>query len=340
MVTIYLALTIIFIGSALAIRGITWDEKARGIQKVTHTGYLSMLLVIVGFILSLVIVDNAHRDSLLQSEKLSSTVQFAESMRDEGNRLRSSLEEAKTRIEGFKSIIEVIRSESIEQPQTVISQYVELRPSELWMAPDYVYGGSIVKLYDFHGDILVLYGDEFRYEDEVTYLMQRCAARLEGYMFDEVDRVRAIRELEYCLRGQVSVNLVTSGRNGHSEIAIIGRSGRAMPWGIYNLSRRRDGGKVFVEATPHIRSEDWSWIEAVKDAVDRIEKIPPDSKIQVSITTLNMREQPSKQSPVVAKLLKSEELTVNKRKGLWLNVVSSSGMVGWVHGGYVTLLAS
>jgi len=91
MVAIYLALAIIFIGSALAIRGITWDEKAPGIQKITHTGYLSMLLVIVGFILSLVIIDNAHRDSLLQSEKLSSTVQFAESMREEGNRLRSSL---------------------------------------------------------------------------------------------------------------------------------------------------------------------------------------------------------------------------------------------------------
>lgn len=339
MIAIYFTLLIILCGAVLAIRGVTWDEKAHGIKKITQTGYLSVLLVIVGFILSLVIIDKSHQDSLIQSKKLSSTVKYAETSREESIRLRSSLETAKARIESFKSVVETIRSESVQQPQKVMAQYVELRPNEFWTAPDSIYGGSIVKLYDFHGDILVLYGDEFRYEDEINYLMRRCTERLGGFMFDEVDRVRAIRELEYCLKGQVRVDLVTSGRNGHSEVAIIGRSGRGMPWGIYNLSRQRDGGKVFVESTPRIQSEDWSWVEKVKASVDQIKKIPPHSKIQVSIKTLNMREEPSKKAPIVAKLVKSDELIVNKRKGIWLNVENSSGMVGWVHAGYVKLSA-
>ncbi len=339
MIAIYFSLFVIFCAAVLAIRGATWDEKAHGIQKMTHTGYLSTLLVSVGFILSLTIIDNSHQASLIQSEKLSSTVEYAETIRDESIRLRSSLETAKARIESFKSIIEFIRSESVQQPQKVMGQYVELRPNEFWTAPDCIYGGSIVKLYDFRGDILILYGDEFLYEDDIHYLMQRCADKLGSYMFDEVDRVRAIHELEYCLKGKVRVDLVTSGRKGHSEIAIIGRSGKGMPWGIYNLSQKRDGGKVFVESTPRIHSDDWSWVEKVKDSVDQIKKIPPHSKIRVSIKKLNMREQPSKESPVVAKLVKSDELMVNKRKGLWLKVENASGMVGWVHAGYVKLSA-
>ena len=50
-------------------------------------------------------------------------------------------------------------------------------------------------------------------------------------------------------------------RIGASEVAIIGNSGRGMRWSLTNLSGEFTHGKVYVESTPRIRSNERSWEE-------------------------------------------------------------------------------
>ncbi len=74
--------------------------------------------------------------------------------------------------------------------------------------------------------------------------------------------------------------------------------------GLITLADRYDGGKVFVESTPRVRSEDWSWIEEVKDSINQIKKITLQSKVQVIVEKLNLRKRPNMKSSIIVQLVK------------------------------------
>ncbi len=340
----YFAQLITFLAALLAIKGGTWDENANGLKKITRVGYFVAILAAISFFTSLFITYNSRKDSESQSEKLAQAVaktsiiesqldqslENEKSIREEAAWLRSSLEAAQSKIEGYKSILETIRAESIRQPQQVMAQYVKLYPRQEWIAPNHIYGGSIVKLYGFQDNVLVFYGMEtgYYYADKIQYLVRQC--NYEG--------ISNVHGLESCLRGQVKFDIVRPERNGHSEIAIIGYSGERMSWGLLGLSGRRDSGKVFVESTPRIRSENWSWIEEARDSIETINKIIPNSKVKVVAKSLNLRDKPNRKSSILGSLVVGDKLTVKKREDLWLNVENEAGNVGWIHGGYVELL--
>jgi hypothetical protein len=329
----YVAQVIIFLAALLAVRGATWNSKEKGFKKITLTGYLSILFAIAGLIVSLKITFNSEQDSRAKSEKLNQTVEHT-------RQIKSSLQAAKAQIDSYKSILDVIRSESVRQPQQVMAQYVELRPNRFWMAPNHIYGGSIVKLYGFRSDVIILYGSNLRYEDDIEYLIRRCVDRLgySPYSGRESVRIRDVSEMEYCFSGRVKFSIISPQQNSHSEVAVIGPSGVKMGWGLMSLADKYDGGKVFVESTPRIRSEDWSWVEEIKDSINRIKKITLQSEVQVIVEKLNMRNRPNMTSSIIVQLVNGDELKVNKKKGIWLNVENSSGEVGWVHGGYVEIV--
>jgi hypothetical protein len=328
----YIAQVIIFLAALLAVRGATWNRKEKGFKKITLIGYLSILLAISGLIVSFKITSISEQDSKDKTDKLNQTI-------EQTRQIKSSLKTAKVQIDSYKSILDVIRSESVRQPQQVMAQYVELRPNRYWMAPNHIYGGSIVKLYGFRSDVIILYGSNLSYEDDIDYLIRRCFYRL-GYsdFGRERIRIRDVSAIENCFRGRVKFSIISPQQNNHAEVAVIGPSGVRMGWGLMSLSDRSEGGKVYVESTPRIRSEDWSWIEEVKDSINRINNISLQSKVQVIPEKLNLRNRPNMQSSIIVQLVTGDELKVNKKKGVWLNVENSSGDIGWVHGGYTEII--
>lgn len=249
--------------------------------------------------------------------------------------------------------MDVIRTESIRQPQRVMSQYVELRPGCFWSAPNSIYGGSIVKLYGFSDIVIVTYGRYLRDDGEMEYLISRCADHLRyitpyrssrssfnryEYRMDQEELQNIKNELENCFRGRARFDIAIPSSDGHTEIAIIGESGRRLPWGLISLSRREDGGKVYVESTPRIRSEDWSWVEEVKDSFERVKKISPSMKIKSTVNGLNIRKRPNRNSQIIGKAKIGKIFIVKSREGPWVQIENDSQALGWLHGGYVEVV--
>ncbi len=141
-------------------------------------------MAISGLIVSLKITFNSEQDARAKSEKLNQAIE--------------SLHTANAQIDSYKSILDIIRSESIRQPQQVMAQYVELRPNRFWMAPNHIYGGSIVKLYGFRYDVIIFYSCNLHYEE---YLILECFDGLSHspYSGRRHVRIRDVSEIEYCL---------------------------------------------------------------------------------------------------------------------------------------------
>ena len=177
-----LAQFIVFFAALVAIKGETWNKDAEKLRKVTRAGYMTAIFATIGLIVSMKITYDSHQDSKKQSDKLSQvsadakavnqkaedlkrqlddtneeasdiqkkleqSLKNEEDIEEKSTQLRLTLEAAKARIESYESILDVIRSESVRQPQQVMAQYVELRGHGTWTAPNYIYGGSIIKLY-------------------------------------------------------------------------------------------------------------------------------------------------------------------------------------------------
>lgn len=349
----YIGTLVVFTAAIVAIKGGTWNKQAVGLQKITVTGYITAILALLGLIASIIVTHRNLSDVKDTSRKLSQSIKHAEDLKQQLSasmeieneirtktiKLHSLLETAQNKIKNYESLLDVIRQESTRQPQQVMAQYVELRPLRFWIAPNNIYGGSVIKLYGFQEKLLVVWGRYIRDARELEHFAYECA-----YVMASGERYNSHRSetLNRCDRNGLEIEVVEPNRGGHSEIAIIGPSGRRLPWGLITLSHRDDGGKVFVESTPRIRSQDWSWIEEIRDSLERVRSIKPSAKIRVIVDSLNIREKPSLNSKIVSKTKKNDEFVVLKREGPWVSVVPPQANrqdgVGWVHAKYVELV--
>lgn len=56
----------------------------------------------------------------------------------------------------------------------------------------------------------------------------------------------------------------------------------------------------------------------------------------VAAAALNLREEPSTKSEILAQLKKGERVTIQDQEGKWVKVMTKGGRIGWVYGTYLT----
>jgi predicted histidine transporter YuiF (NhaC family) len=87
----YFGQIIIFFAALIAIKGNTWDESKSGIKKLTTNGWLTMILALIGLIVSCVVVYQANRSSKVESLQLSEALQNTKDAKKSADSLRIQL---------------------------------------------------------------------------------------------------------------------------------------------------------------------------------------------------------------------------------------------------------
>lgn len=356
----YLGVFVVFLAALVAVKGGTWDNNKKGLRKITLTGLASIIIACLGFLISIGVTNSSKKEADINRERLKQTLENTENAKKKSKGLEIKLSDAlkkadeldkklsvtmenarvasekarklETQIEVYKALMVGIYAESQRQPQHVMGQFVSLKPFDIWPAPNRIYGGSIVKLYGFEGPAMVVYGpDSYRTREYFNRL--RYPQRHRSTIRYELDRI--IEELKDESRGRMRFQEVLPNREGHSEVSIIGRPGEGIHWAIINLSSEENYDKVFVEYTPRIRSETWSWIE---ERLAQLQELPSSGKVRVKGDILNMRQKPNIESTVVGKLERDTILEILEKKGWWLKVQSGESSIGWVSGRYVEII--
>lgn len=214
----YLGQLITFLAALVAIKGGTWDESKSGIKKLTVTGFITMVLALIGLITAILITYRTNAD-----------------------------------LEAHKNMLKVIKAESERGEQMVMSQYIRLDPFHAWQPPNQIYGGSIIKFYEFRSKLLLLYGEDRDELKELKDQLSELGRGVENMLLERIMDERLSESLRY--------RIILPRKGGPFETVIVGKSGIGMPWAILNLSDRYCDGKVIVVSTPRIRSGDWSWFE-------------------------------------------------------------------------------
>lgn len=241
----YLGQIMIFIAALVAIKGGTWNSKKMGLRKITLTGYLTMVCAITGLIVSIIITTQNSRENELNKNIAKRTENNTEISKRELQTTRYQLEKANSLIDSqnqklavsnsllqaYKEIIDQIKIQSDRQDQTVMMEFVDLRPNQSWHSPASVYSGSIIEFIGF---------DDDRYED---------------YR----DRIYRPYDGLYLAYGDKQERITIW--NGHAVTAVIGESGRGFTLTLSNSSAKRIMGKVHVTSSPRLRSTEWSWID-------------------------------------------------------------------------------
>lgn len=75
----------------------------------------------------------------------------------------------------------------------------------------------------------------------------------------------------------------------------------------------------------------------MKDLTDRLSKIGSESHYEtVTASKLNLRKEPTTRSRVLSVLNKGDRLMIRSQEGVWVQVETTYGRVGWVHSAYIT----
>lgn len=170
----YLGQIIVFISALVAIKGGTWKEDERGLKKITITGYLTMFFAIIGLVVSIITTRNSTIESTQNKDVAKRTETNTETAKQELQAAKNQLSKVKSQIDSqsqklttantllqaYKEIIDQIKNQSDRQDQTVMMEFVNLSPGQIWYSPSRVYSGSIVEFYGFEDGLYLEYGDK------------------------------------------------------------------------------------------------------------------------------------------------------------------------------------
>jgi len=280
----YVGQLITFLAAIIAAKGGTWDKNKPGPIKLTRTGKIAICLAFVGFITSFAITYQTNRDSAQKSKQLTQTETNTKEAAERVKSLELQISIMEGQLDTYKSILKIIQTQSDRQIQRPMAEYVQLHPFDLWKAPNYIYGGSIVKFYGFRNSLLVVYGDRINISRHEVRQIAAYVSRstFSDYPSDGYSRNSRFDDGVRDIFGErVRYQMVIPNSTDHSEVAIIGPSGQGMQWAVVNLSNEKNEGKVFLESTPRIRSVDWSWLE---------EKIKPDGTLIQSSSKIDTKK--------------------------------------------------
>jgi hypothetical protein len=182
----YLGQIIIFLSVLVSLRGKTWSSNSRGFKRITFTGYITILCAFIGLIISCIksyesaqeysedkkIIENTktntdttNKELLKANNKLSNAglrLAKADSQLTNAAKQIDSLNKklllVNVSLDAYKSVVQEIKNQSDRQDQTVMMQFVQLRPRSTWTSRSLVFSGSIVEFYGFEDNLLMTCG--------------------------------------------------------------------------------------------------------------------------------------------------------------------------------------
>lgn len=221
----YIGQLVVFLSALVAIKGETWNKKAKGIKKVTSTGIITIIFALIGLVISilntrLASVENTENRIKIENTQLNTKIAKEELQKANGqiDSLNAKLLVLNSQLFIYQDIISQIKNQSDRQDQTVMMQFVQLGPHDSWISPSLIYSGSRIQFLGFEDSLIVEYG------------------------------------------GRIEIIPEWDGRHA-IESVIMGESGRGFRIRLYNNGYKDIMGKVHVISSPRIRSTDWSWIE-------------------------------------------------------------------------------
>jgi hypothetical protein len=220
----YLGEIIVYLSALVAIKGETWNKNEPGLQKITLTGYLTILFASIGLILSII---NNHQASIenMKNKKIIETTEAntadsklaLQKANYQIDSLNTRLAAVNSRLMTYQEIIDQIKVQSDRQDQTVMMEFVQLKPGQSWQSPSLIYSGSRLEFLGFESELMLEYGSK-----------QELIPKWDGHAI---------------------------------ETAIMSTSGMGYNIRLTNNSNILVMGKVHVISSPRVRSNDWSWIE-------------------------------------------------------------------------------
>jgi len=140
----YLSLLVVLLCAVVAIRGETWKPSARGLRRVTGTGWTTLGLALIGFALAASI----NYQSKAAAERSSAQLQSA---RDDAARAANEILDLKAKLGIYQTVVQQIKDYAERQQQTVMVQSIHLPPGGRWNAPNKLYPGSRIEIYFMSG---------------------------------------------------------------------------------------------------------------------------------------------------------------------------------------------
>jgi len=161
----YIGLIIVFLTALVAIKGDTWNKKAKGIKKITLTGKLTIIFALIGLIISIVnlrstLIENAENRKKINSTEINTKASKEELHKANGqiDSLNGKLFALNYHLSVYQDIIGQIKNQSDRQDQTVMMEFVKLRPHEEWTSPSLIYSGSRIEFLGFEDYLIMKYG--------------------------------------------------------------------------------------------------------------------------------------------------------------------------------------
>lgn len=174
----YIGQIIIFLSALVAINGNTWKKENNGLKKITLIGYITIILAVVGLIFSIINTYSISKENELNKKtlkntekntenskiqlneanvKLNSSNNKIESLNKELTSVKLEMVEVNTKLETYKEIVGEIKSQSDRQDQTVMMEFVQLRPGGSWRSRNLVYSGSKIEFLGFDSGLILEY---------------------------------------------------------------------------------------------------------------------------------------------------------------------------------------
>jgi hypothetical protein len=148
----YLGPLLVFLGVLLAVRGVTWNSDATGIRKITVTGWLTILVAASGLVVALIGIHDTNTTNATNAQRL---IQAKENAVQANN----TIQELKGKLATYEELLLDVKEITNRQLQMVMTQYVSLKPHEIWEAPNKIFPGSVVKFMLWESSISLEYGN-------------------------------------------------------------------------------------------------------------------------------------------------------------------------------------
>jgi hypothetical protein len=291
----YISQIIVFLAAIVAIKGGTWDKAKKGIHALTVTGLITLILAVLGIVVSLVITYQSEKQIKIDSQKLATAEEHTKHLVQEARSAKEQRDTIKKELSDARSIMNDLRKQNVDlqkqneilskqsgrQLQIAFTEVIDVSRRDSYIIPRSCFGGEMIKFY-FEEEILLVYA----YEKDIsrgsfrgllndlseTYMTRtprsRWPERYRGYRENYNERSFAVlHDALRNFRERSSSGKVFSFSDRRftwklmktvygREVPIEGLVGVPCRVGIVNFSSEPLRGKTMIESTPEFRQRD------------------------------------------------------------------------------------
>ncbi len=325
--------------------GKTWGVRKKYLDKVTYSGPKALMLIIlvlcplVLFTKGTISKATTGVDSYIMTE--SELINERDNAKKNAVVLEQRLFLMEQRVKNFQNWFYSTFWNSHSQPKKIMTEMVGLNPLEDWVAPHPIYGGSRIKLEEFHGNLFLFYGDASNHsliktlkDPQIQELIQKTQNILDYDKFSTAELSKARNELTKRLEILNTVNnfhfeVIPAAFREDSEISVFGKRSQKMEWLLINLSKTWNAGKVYLESGTEFLASDSDGLT-----------LPEQDQAKVLVGSLNVRKDADQDSPVIGTLKMGKIVKIEGKRERWLQVSVDGSTKGWVFGKFMKLLAN